>query len=69
MPSWSSLQQPVNWGSPFLDVVPANSALGVGRQAEKAAVADNFCKLQSWQICQKHFAIELSLEITDPNGT
>lgn len=55
--------------APLSEIVPANSAPGVRRHTENAATANNFYKLQSWRICQKHFGIELSLEINDPNGT
>lgn len=54
---------------PRSEITAANSTPRVRRQIENATTANNFYKLQSWQICQKHFGIELSLEINDPNGT
>lgn len=54
--------------TPLSEITPANSAPRVRRQIKNAATANNFYNLQRWQICQKHFDIELSLKINDPNG-
>lgn len=55
--------------APLSEITPANSAPRARTQIENAVTANNFYKLQSWQICQKHFGSELSLEINDPSGT
>lgn len=62
-------QSSANREAPLPEITPANSAPRVRRQIRNAAAANNFCNLQRWQICQKHFGIELSLKINDPNGT